>query len=133
MSALVTTIVEGLRYRGREGHWAWILHRVSGLGVVLFLLLHVPGMATAAFAPEIHERMLETYRSPLFAVLELGLAACLVYHAINGTRIALLELKPEWWSKQGEAMKWSMIITGVFLLPTLVIMGAKSVSHFFGG
>lgn len=133
MSALVTTIVEGLRYKGREGHWAWILHRVSGLGVGLFLLLHIPGMAMSAFNPVLHEQMLELYKTPVFALGELALAACLVYHAINGTRIALLELKPEWWSKQGEAMKWSLIITGVFMLPTLIIMGAKSISHFFGG
>ena len=133
MSALVTTIREGLRYKGREGHWAWILHRVSGLGVVLFLVLHVPGMAMSAFNPELHERMLDLYKTPVFALGELALAACLVYHAINGTRIALLELRPAWWSKQGEAMKWSLIITGIFMLPTLIIMGGKSIAHFFGG
>lgn len=132
MSAFVTTITEGLRYKGKQGHWAWIFHRVSGLGIMFFLVLHVFGMSLASFNPAAHEQMLELYKQPIFAIGELGLAACLVYHAINGARIALLELKPEWWANPAKAMRWSIILTMIFLTPTLLIMAGRSIQHFFG-
>ena len=44
--------VSGLRYKGREGMWTWILHRVTGLGVLLFLVIHV--VETALILSLIH-------------------------------------------------------------------------------
>ena len=130
LNPLITTVREGLRYKGKAQHWMWIAHRVSGLGVLLFLILHVFGMSNAYFNPALHEVMLETYKTPLFSIGELALAACLIFHAVNGTRIALLELKPEWWDKQELALKWSLIITALLGAPTILIMAAKSLSHF---
>jgi succinate dehydrogenase / fumarate reductase cytochrome b subunit len=34
-------IVEGLRYGGGIGQWAWLIHRVTGLGILLFLVIHI--------------------------------------------------------------------------------------------
>jgi succinate dehydrogenase / fumarate reductase cytochrome b subunit len=133
MSAFVNEIREGVRYKGGVGQWTWLLHRLTGLGVLFFLVLHVPGEALAAFNPAMHEAVTNVYKTPVFAVLELGLAACLVIHSINGTRVALLELKPEWWTKQGQAMKWSIIITLIVLTPTVLVMAGRSFMHFFGG
>jgi len=41
MATLVTTISETLRYRGKIGQWSWVLHRIGGLGTLLFLIIHV--------------------------------------------------------------------------------------------
>lgn len=130
LNPLITTVREGIRYKGKAQQWMWVAHRVSGLGMLFFLILHVFGMSAASFRPEVHEAMLETYKTPLFSLLELPLAACLIFHAVNGTRIALLELKPEWWDKQELALKWSLIITALLGAPTLLIMAAKSLSHY---
>jgi succinate dehydrogenase / fumarate reductase cytochrome b subunit len=132
MQGLMTVLQEGLRYRGKQNQWMWIAHRVAGLGVLVFLVLHVFGMSMAFFNPPIHELMLETYKTPLFSIGELALAACLIFHSINGTRIALLELKPEWWDNQEAATRWSLIITAIVGLPTIAIMAYKSLSHFMG-
>lgn len=119
---LVTTVREGLRYRGGENHLMWIAHRVSGLGVLLFLVLHIFGMSMAFFNPPLHEAMLNLYKTPVFALGELALAACLIYHAINGTRIAIFELKPELWTRQKVATRYALIITAVVTLPWLAVM-----------
>lgn len=100
----------------------WIAHRISGLGVLLFLVLHIFGMSMAFFDPHLHEAMLNLYKTPVFAVAELALAACLIYHAINGTRIAIFELKPELWMKQKVATRWALIITAVVTVPWLAVM-----------
>lgn len=126
---LDTLLREGLRYKGKN-QVMWLLHRISGLGVVVFLGFHIFGMSMAAFNPPLHDRMLELYKTPLFSVGELALAALLIFHAVNGTRVAILELRPNLWDKQEVAMRWSIIIVLLLLLPTLAIMAYKSISHF---
>ena len=132
MNGLITTIRESLRYRGREGQWMWMLHRVTGLGVLLFLILHVAGMSSAFISVDIHDRLLDLYKTPLFSIGELALAFGLIFHAVNGTRIALLEFKPEWWQKQQLATRLAILITVVLAAPTIVIMAVASFNAYFG-
>ncbi len=130
LAPLVETIRESVRYKGKEGHWSWVLHRISGLGLVFFLVLHIFGMSMSAFNPPMHEAMLEVYKTPLFSLGELALAFSLVFHAINGTRIAILELRPELWNQQQKATRLSIIITLVIALPMIAVMAYKSIAHF---
>lgn len=132
LNPLILSFREGVLYRAK-GNILWLAHRLSGLGIVLFLGFHIFGMSMSAFNPPLHEQMLELYKSPLFSVAELGLAACLIFHAVNGTRIAILELRPQLWEKQEVATRWSLIIVVILLLPTLAIMAYKSITHFIGG
>lgn len=126
---LITTTRESLRYKG-SGQILWLLHRISGLGVVIFLGTHIFGMSMAAFNPPLHDAMLAVYKTPLFSIGELLLAACLIFHAVNGTRVAILELRPSLWDKQAVATRWSIIITLILLAPTLIIMAYKSLSYY---
>ena len=132
MSALITTVRAGLRYRGRENQWMWILHRATGLGVLLFLIIHVAGMASAFFSVELHEQLLATYKTPIFSIGELALAFALIFHAINGTRIAILELKPELWQKQQIATRWAIVIVILLAAPTILLMALASYNAYFG-
>jgi succinate dehydrogenase / fumarate reductase cytochrome b subunit len=132
LNPLILSLREGVLYRAK-GNILWLLHRFSGLGIVLFLGFHIFGMSMAAFNPPLHEQMLELYKTPLFSVLELALAACLVFHAVNGTRIAILELRPQLWDKEKIATRWAIIITLVLLVPTIVVMAYKSISALTGG
>ncbi len=130
LDPLINTVRDSIRYQGKTQQWMWVAHRVSGIGILLFLVLHVFGMSNAYFNPELHEFMLETYKTPLFSIGELALAACLIFHAVNGTRIAILELRPQLWDKQEVATKWALIITALLALPTILIMAAHSISVF---
>ena len=53
MTGLVTTITETMRYKGAIGQWSWVLHRITGLGVVLFITLHIVDTSWALFYPEL--------------------------------------------------------------------------------
>jgi succinate dehydrogenase / fumarate reductase cytochrome b subunit len=129
LTPLINTARESLRYRG-SGHVLWLLHRITGLGVVVFLATHIFGMSMATFNPSLHEAMLAVYKTPLFSVGEIVLAACLIFHAVNGTRIAILELRPALWQKQEVATRWSIIVTLILLAPTIAIMAYKSMSYY---
>ena len=79
LNPLVAQVREGLRYKGRTNQVMWVLHRISGLGVLLFLIIHIFGMSMASFNPPVHEAMLDLYKTPLFSLGELALAACLIF------------------------------------------------------
>src|SRR6266498_2958464 len=100
METLFTTVRDTLRYRGREGQWLWALHRLTGLGILFFLILHVADMALVYFDVPLNESLIALYKTPVFSFLELLLAAALIFHAINGVRVALLDLRPELWQRQ---------------------------------
>jgi len=131
MTSLVTTVTETLRYRGALGQWSWVLHRLSGLGTVLFLILHVIDTSWAAFYPEDYEQAIREYQSPLFTIGEFFLVACVVYHAFNGLRIILLDYKPEWWEYQQRAAMLVFLATAIVLTPTFVLM-LGHVADFYG-
>lgn len=131
MTTLVTTVTETLRYRGKIGQWAWVLHRIAGLGTLLFLILHVIDTSWAAFYPDLYEQAIREYQSPLFTIGEFGLVACVVFHALNGLRIVLLDYKPEWWQYQQRAMVIVLALTVILLTPTFVLM-LGHVIDFYG-
>lgn len=122
MTSLVLTLSETLRYRGSIGQWSWVLHRLTGLGVVLFLTLHVIDTSWAVFYPELYVEAIAAYQSPLFTIGEFGLVFAVVYHAINGVRISVFDFRPEWWKHQEKAA-WAVLgITALILVPSFAIM-----------
>ena len=83
-----------LTYRGREGQWSWLLHRAAGLGILIFLYLHVFDIWLMGFGPEVFNRFLFLYSGPSFKVLEVFLIFGVLFHAVNGARIILIDFVP---------------------------------------
>ena len=74
-------------YRVGEGMLAWIFHRVSGVAIWAFVVLHVIDIYLAGSNPSLYDELLSFYASPVGRVLETLLGAALLYHALNGARI----------------------------------------------
>jgi succinate dehydrogenase cytochrome b subunit len=83
-----------LRYRGREGMFAWAFHRISGVGIFAFLLLHVLDIYLAGANPQLYDDVLQFYASIPGRLMEVLLGAALLYHALNGLRIVIIDLWP---------------------------------------
>lgn len=130
MNSLVTTLTETLRYRGAVGQWSWVLHRLSGLGVVLFLTLHVIDTSWAVFYPDLYEHAIATYQSPLFTIGEFGLVAAVIYHAYNGLRIVVFDYNPRWWKHQQRAAIGVLALTAVTLVPVFALMLSDVLEHY---
>jgi succinate dehydrogenase / fumarate reductase, cytochrome b subunit len=129
MSSLMLTLRESVRYRGRSGHWSWVAHRLSGLAILSFLVIHVWDTANATYAPDVYRWSVEVFKHPLFGLGEVGLVGAVLYHAFNGIRISLLDFKPEWWKYQ---QKSAMISWGLFLIvfiPIAIMMISGIISH----
>jgi len=130
MASLVLTVRETLRYRGAIGQWSWVLHRITGLGVVFFLVLHVIDTSWAAFYPEQYAHAIATYQSPLFTLGEFALIAAIVYHALNGLRISIFDAKPELWVHQEKAAYAVLGGSVLLLIPVFLLMFADVLEHY---
>lgn len=81
----------GTLYRGREGMWSWVAHRVTGVLVFFFLFAHVLDTALVRVSPETYNTVIATYKNPIVGLMEVGLVAAVVFHAFNGIRVVLID------------------------------------------
>ena len=65
----------GTLYRGREGMWSWVGHRITGVVIFFFLLVHVLDTSLVRVSPEAYTAVIGAYKNPLMALGETGLVA----------------------------------------------------------
>ena len=98
----------GTLYRGNEGMWSWVGHRITGVVIFFFLLVHVLDTSLVRVSPEAYDAVIGTYQNPLMAVGEVGLVAAVVFHAFNGLRIIAVDLWP-WATRHQRQLWWGVI------------------------
>jgi succinate dehydrogenase / fumarate reductase cytochrome b subunit len=81
-----------MSYKKHTGSWAWILHRLTGLGLTLYLYIHIIALTGLLKGETAFNEEMMLFRSPLFIFLEWALGALVMFHALNGVRIALVDL-----------------------------------------
>jgi succinate dehydrogenase / fumarate reductase cytochrome b subunit len=111
------------RYRGREGMLAWAFHRISGVAIWSFVVLHVIDIYLVGAAPEAYDTLLVIYATPPGIVLEWLLGAAVLYHALNGLRITIIDFWPRL-SRYHRALWYAnwVIFAAIGIPVTLVIL-----------
>jgi succinate dehydrogenase / fumarate reductase, cytochrome b subunit len=71
------------------GTWAFILNRITALGLTLYLYIHLIVLGQLAAGPEGYDAFLEFAHTPLVMVGEMLVIAAGLIHGLNGIRIAL--------------------------------------------
>jgi succinate dehydrogenase / fumarate reductase cytochrome b subunit len=109
-----------LRYRGSEGMLAWAFHRISGVAIFAFILLHVLDIWLVGVNKDLYNEVLAIYSSPFGRVMESLLGAALLYHALNGLRIIIMDFWPSMtrYHKQLWYANWVLFV--VIGLPILI-------------
>ena len=117
-------------YRGDPGMWSWVLHRITGATIFFFLLVHVLDTALVRVSPEAYNEVINTYKTPIVGLMEMGLVAAVLYHALNGIRVILIDF----WQhgpRYQRLMLW--IVLGVWLavvIPAIGILGMHMAERF---
>lgn len=109
-------------YRGREGMWAWLLHRVAGVAIIAFLLAHIIDTALVGWGPKVYNHVVKLYTHPFFRTGEILLAAALIYHGINGLRIIAIDFRGGLNSTQRKLWYAAGVVVIVLFLPVAVLM-----------
>ncbi len=79
---------------GRYGpdRYAYALHRLSGLGILAYFIMHIFVTGSRVGGPEQWETTMAFFGNPLFKVGEFLVVLAFAYHAVNGIRLILVEL-----------------------------------------
>ena len=116
-------------YRGREGQWAFILHRLSGVALSLYLLLHVFDISLVMYGPRAFNTFLAFYHQWPFRIGLILVIAGVVYHALNGLRIIIMDFT-EWGVKIQRPLWYGVMISTTLIgIPVLW----KLLPEIFGG
>jgi succinate dehydrogenase / fumarate reductase cytochrome b subunit len=117
-------------YRGDPAMWSWVLHRITGATVFFFLFVHVLDTALVRVSPQAYNEVVETYKTPIIGLMELGLVACVLYHGLNGLRVILIDF---WWQgpRYQRQMLWA--VAGIWLVTmtaATVVIGSHMAERF---
>lgn len=107
-------------YRGDPGMWSWVLHRITGATIFFFLFVHVLDTALVRVSPEAYNEVIDTYKTPIVGLMEMGLVVAVLYHALNGVRVILIDF----WQhgpKYQRLMLW--IVLGVWIAVFIAALG----------
>ena len=111
------SLATGLRYRGQGPMLTFVLHRIGGLGMAIFVTMHI---LASFLGGDIGKFLNDVYQNWLFQIF---IFFCALFHAINGLRITVMDLWPALLVHQREAiwLEW-MIFLPVYGLAAFVIL-----------
>ena len=104
-------------YKGQSGMWSWLLHRITGLGVLLFILIHIVDISLLNFGPKVYNEGIALFGLTFVRILSLALIGALLYHAFNGVRIMLIDFWPKGARYQRIMFATVMVLTIICFLP----------------
>ena len=139
MSDRLKIALSGFTKYRNTGQLAFVLHRVAGLTVLVYLTLHILTTSTVFFAPQWYDTLIEIFRNPFIMIIEIILSFFVVFHGVNGLRLAYIDLfRPDLWAKRAthKFRTATFIVTLLLWLPALGIMGYDFLKYgvgIFGG
>jgi succinate dehydrogenase / fumarate reductase, cytochrome b subunit len=111
------SLATALRYRGEGPMLTFILHRIGGIGMAVFITMHILasflGGSIGGFLNNVYEHWL----------FQIFIFFCVLFHAINGLRITIVDLFPNLLVHQREAIwvEWAVFIP-LFAIAVYVII-----------
>jgi len=111
------SLATALRYRGQGPMLTFILHRIGGVGMAVFITVH---MLASFWGGDIGGFLNDVYENWAFQIF---VFFCALFHAINGLRITIMDLFPKWLVHQREAIwvEWAVFIP-IFAISVIVIV-----------
>ena len=111
------SLKDALRYQGKGPMLTYILHRIGGLGMVLFVGLHVLASFIGGRGGSSINLIYENW------VFQIVIFFCVLFHVINGLRITILDLWPKLIEHQREAiwLEW-MVFLPIYSMAVFVIV-----------
>ena len=117
------SLMTGLRYKGQGPMLTFVLHRIGGLGMAIFITVHI---LASFLGGDIGAFLNSVYENWMFQIF---IFFCALFHAINGLRITILDLFPKLIEHHREAI-W---IEWAVFLPVYGIAVLAIISTALGG
>jgi succinate dehydrogenase / fumarate reductase cytochrome b subunit len=110
-------------YRISWAQLAWLGHRLSGIGVLIYLFMHIVENATLAFGPDVYDwTQANLFHNLPVRLGEILLMAALVYHSLNGLRVIVMDFWPRTTAYYRPLTYGVITATVVSMIPLAIIM-----------
>ncbi len=110
--------------RRKAGMWAYALNRITGIGLVVYLYLHLGVLSLLSRGPTSWDSFVSLARTPYFLTLDVILLAGFLIHGLNGLRIALTGFNI--------GVKQQKVLFSALILVTAVALSAAALKIFGG-
>ena len=118
---------DALSLNPNVGTWSWLLHRITGVILVLYLFMHFLALSSSVGGEATFNAWLSNLQTPLTHILEIGLMAVVAFHLLNGLRITIADFF--FLTKPHKTLFWiAMIIFLIFMVITLVVFLPRAFS-----
>jgi succinate dehydrogenase / fumarate reductase cytochrome b subunit len=78
--------------RRKAGMWAYALNRITGIGLVVYLYLHLGVLSMLIQGQSAWDSFVALARSPFYLTLDVILLAGILIHGLNGLRLVVTGL-----------------------------------------
>ncbi len=110
--------------RRKLGMWAYALNRITGIGLVVYLYLHLAVLSLLLRGPGSWDSFVSLARAPYFLALDVILLAGILIHGLNGLRVTLTGFDV--------GVKAQKALFGALMLVAVVALGAAALMIFGG-
>jgi succinate dehydrogenase / fumarate reductase cytochrome b subunit len=118
-------------YRSPSGMWSWLLHRITGLGLLVFLFIHIVDVSVIGFGPKVYNNSVLLFDQFIVRLLSLSLVASVLYHGLNGLRIMAIDF----WRKGVRYQKVLFVavltVSIIVFIPVAYIIMAPAIPWLF--
>jgi succinate dehydrogenase / fumarate reductase cytochrome b subunit len=117
-------------YKGDIGAFMWVLHRITGVLILVFLFAHVVDTATIMWGPDVYNEVVGLYKNTFVLIFfEVPLVGAVIFHALNGLRIIAIDLTA-WGVRTQRQLAWGVFsLTALLFVPSAYMM----LRHLVGG
>ena len=109
-------------YRVSWAQLAWFGHRLSGIGVLVYLFVHIVETSMVTLGPAAYDATLGLFRNLPIRLGEIVLMAALVYHSLNGLKVILLDFIPATTAWYRPLTYGVVIATAAAMVPLSILM-----------
>jgi succinate dehydrogenase / fumarate reductase cytochrome b subunit len=109
-------------YNGDTGQYAWLFHRLTGIGILFFLVIHVIDIMLIGLGRDVYDHAVSFYAKWYILPMEILLVGAVIYHGLNGLRIIAIDFWKNGTHRERQ-MFWIALIGAIVLtIPSAIII-----------
>lgn len=116
-------------------HWgaiAFILHRITGLALVFYIIMHIYSVGNVLGGEEAFNTIMKGYDNTFGHVIEYLLLLAVLWHLFNGLRITITDFLR--FSHEGKRLfVWVFVISGIIAILSLFVFFPELKTMIGGG
>ena len=120
---------EELKLNPNTGTFSWVLHRITGLLLLIYLFTHLWVLGSVNKGKEMFNHRLESVQTPLFHFLEVGLILVVFYHMVNGLSVTLMDFADISTKRKALLIAVALVFGILAIISIIVMLPRAFVSH----